>query len=196
MDTLIFKTIPGYSRYEIDQYGNVKNKISGKIKKFYIRDNGYCTIHLINNVGETKHCYIHRLLFTAHSGIIPNGYEIDHIDRNRANNKLENLRLLKHKDNVRNSFYKRGLILMNKYCSNCGVRINKKTKNYCLRCTCILRRKTLPVTKEELELLIKTNSLESIGRMFNVTGNAIKKWCVRYGLKTKRSYIPRINDNS
>lgn len=35
-------------------------------------------------------------------------------------------------------------------------------------------------TKNELQELLKTNSREKIGRMFGVTGNAVKKWVKKY----------------
>lgn len=44
----------------------------------------------------------HRLLFTIHAGRTPNG-EIDHIDGNRVNNSISNLREVTKTENVRNS---------------------------------------------------------------------------------------------
>lgn len=35
----------------------------------------------------------HRIIWAMHNGPIPDGMDIDHIDRNTGNNKLENLRL-------------------------------------------------------------------------------------------------------
>lgn len=37
--------------------------------------------------------YVHRLIWIWHNGPIPEGYFIDHIDRNNTNNKIENLRI-------------------------------------------------------------------------------------------------------
>ena len=36
----------------------------------------------------------HRIIWVMHNGSIPDGLDIDHIDRNTSNNKLENLRLV------------------------------------------------------------------------------------------------------
>lgn len=38
-----------------------------------------------------------------HNGIIPDGYKIDHIDRNSKNNLIENLRLATTQENARNN---------------------------------------------------------------------------------------------
>jgi hypothetical protein len=45
----------------------------------------------------------HRIIWVMNRGEIPSGKEIDHADRNHANNRLENLRLATHAENMRNS---------------------------------------------------------------------------------------------
>lgn len=53
-----------------------------------------------NNVGYTqlsfkgKTTLAHRVIWIMHNGPIPDGYEIDHINRVRNDNRIENLRLL------------------------------------------------------------------------------------------------------
>lgn len=37
-----------------------------------------------------------------HNGPIPKGYQIDHLDHNRYNNRIENLRLVTNQENHRN----------------------------------------------------------------------------------------------
>ena len=49
---------------------------------------------------------IHRLVYEAFFGEIPNGYFIDHKDGNRAHNKLENLSLVSQSDNMKNAMSK------------------------------------------------------------------------------------------
>ena len=46
-------------------------------------------------------------------------------------------------------------------------------------------RKVVRPSKEELEKLIETTPLETLGKNFGVSGNAVKKWCKSYGIKTK-----------
>jgi hypothetical protein len=45
-------------------------------------------------VGYKKSIYmVHNIIWNMHNGIIPDGYTVDHIDRKRDNNILDNLRL-------------------------------------------------------------------------------------------------------
>lgn len=44
----------------------------------------------------------HRIVWETFNGEIPKGMEIDHINTNRYDNRLENLRCVSHKDNMLN----------------------------------------------------------------------------------------------
>lgn len=46
---------------------------------------------------------LHRIIYEMHFGEIPKGLQIDHIDRNPLNNKIENLRLATQNENQINS---------------------------------------------------------------------------------------------
>lgn len=45
----------------------------------------------------------HRIIWELFNGPIPEGMEIDHADHNRANNRIDNLRLVTRADNNRNA---------------------------------------------------------------------------------------------
>lgn len=67
----------------------------------------------VNNCGYEFICYkvggvvcIHRLIYEAFKGEIPEGMEIDHIDRNKRNNNPDNLRVVTKIENNRNRGYK------------------------------------------------------------------------------------------
>ena len=46
---------------------------------------------------------VHREVWEQANGPIPDGYEIDHINGQRADNRLENLRLVTRQENMRNA---------------------------------------------------------------------------------------------
>ena len=68
-----------------------------------VRKNGY---HFISYAPK-KTVYIHRLVYEAFIREIPDGYEIDHINTIRDDNRLENLRLVTHKENYNNELTKK-----------------------------------------------------------------------------------------
>jgi hypothetical protein len=49
-----------------------------------------------------QHYKMHRLIWIMFHGEIPDGLVVDHIDQNRANNRIENLRLATKSENNRN----------------------------------------------------------------------------------------------
>lgn len=64
------------------------------------RDNG-TGYHMIQVYSEGVRSWqlVHRLVWIAFNGAIPSGLEINHKDRRRGNNALENLELLTHREN-------------------------------------------------------------------------------------------------
>lgn len=91
----------GINNFFISNDGLIKNIKTGKIRKEWINKDGYKMIKL-SYKKHRKNINIHRLL-----GIYfiknPNNYPlIDHIDRNRLNNNLDNLRWVDYKMNSNN----------------------------------------------------------------------------------------------
>ena len=72
-----------------------RNKAGSKAGAYRKHDNAYQVT--ING----KHYLIHRIVFMMHHGYFPE--MIDHIDGNRANNKIENLREATHSQNAHNA---------------------------------------------------------------------------------------------
>lgn len=81
--------------YAVNKDGEVANLVSGKLLKGGER-NGYMRVY-INNTAYS----VHRLVFEAFHGYCPK--YIDHIDGDRANNKLENLREVTQSENMHNA---------------------------------------------------------------------------------------------
>lgn len=72
-------------------------------------------------------------------------------------------------------------VIRERECFNCG---NKTTGNIycCHKCSREYERKVKRPTKEELESLIAKNSWTALGKKFNVSDNAVRKWAKSYGL--------------
>jgi len=64
--------------------------------------NGY-TVHTLFFDGIKKQVKAHQVIWVAKNGIPPDGLIIDHIDRDRKNNSIRNLRLVTPKENRKNS---------------------------------------------------------------------------------------------
>jgi nucleoside diphosphate kinase len=71
-----------------------RNKVGSKAGTYRKHDNAYQVII------KRKHYLIHRVVFMMHHGYLPQF--VDHIDGNRANNKIENLREATHSQNAHN----------------------------------------------------------------------------------------------
>lgn len=99
-----FKDIPGYEGlYQVSDYGAVRSLKYGKVRylKNVKQPNGYEIINLCRD-GKPKKFRIHRLVWEAFVGPIPEGMEIDHINTIRDDNRLDNLRVATPKENCNN----------------------------------------------------------------------------------------------
>lgn len=80
------------TNYSINEDGIVRNDVTGKIKSTYINTgNNYAYVDLWEN-NKAKKRTIHRLLAEAFIPNPDNKPTVDHIDGNRQNNSLDNLR--------------------------------------------------------------------------------------------------------
>ena len=96
----IWKEVFEFPNYEISNQGNVRRGKTGKPMKAHIDSRGYQVITLrANNWKYTKK--IARLVWTTFNDCAC-GMTVDHIDRNKHNNNLSNLRCISNKDNSKN----------------------------------------------------------------------------------------------
>lgn len=83
------------------------------------------------------------------------------------------------------------------HCIDCGKEILPRHER-CLECENQRRRDNSivndKISREELKQLIRTKSFCEIGRQYNVSDNAIRKWCVHYKLPRTKKIINSYSD--
>lgn len=98
-----WRKIEGYDDYFISNLGNIKSLKFGKVKflKKAISSSGYYFIKLFYNNSFTRRT-IHQLVAVAFLDHIPCGHKlvVDHIDFNRLNNNINNLRIVTSRENA------------------------------------------------------------------------------------------------
>lgn len=97
-----WKKIDGKPNYSVSNQGEVRNDKTGRILKPSVRKDGYCQIMLGR---KTVPLYIHRLVaeaFIENPKVLP---QVDHIDGNKSNNNVSNLRWVTYSDNCWNYGY-------------------------------------------------------------------------------------------
>ncbi len=86
------------SHFKNEQYyKSWKSQFSGK-RAGAIGSHGYWQVVL-----KKRFLLNHRIIYEIHHGPIPGDMEVDHIDMNRTNNRIENLRLATTAQNRQNS---------------------------------------------------------------------------------------------
>jgi hypothetical protein len=107
------KEIEGFEGYYAHPDGSVyTDKVSnrwhnkGELRLLKPKKNksGYLYYGLFNGYGKQRKRYWfrgHRLIYQTFAGEIPNGLEIDHINGDRHNNSIDNLRLVTHSQNIK-----------------------------------------------------------------------------------------------
>lgn len=86
---------------------NIRNDKTNRVLKSHLTNTGYYQIELWKN-NHKKRYYHHMLIWIAFKGIYDKTkFEIDHIDHNRTNNHIENLRLVNRSlNNINRSKHK------------------------------------------------------------------------------------------
>ncbi len=108
MCNVIVKDIPGWAGYKATNQGEIiscprKWQTKYMILKPMEDINGYLYVGLSKN-GKAKSIKVHKLIALTFIGIRPNRLVINHIDRNRKNNKISNLEYITTRENVNHSF--------------------------------------------------------------------------------------------
>lgn len=190
--------------YKIESYGQV---------------NGYITVCVPtyprpSSVGDNGWQYEHIFLKELELGRFLNSDEcVHHLDGNKTNNLLSNLIVLSYADHIRiHKWIDAGKAYSNTSekvyrCVACNTIVKTKQNKYCsiecmARITSYNRRVTIDnslpnkliMNKETLiDLLTKHKNFSTVGKLFGVSDNAIRKWCKKFNISASTSYWRSLN---
>lgn len=108
-----WRDIKGYEgSYQISNLGNFRSKtrkiftamgvertLKSRILAQGTTPSGYAKVNLHKD-GESETRYTHRVVIESFVGECPEGMEVDHIDNDKSNNTLVNLRYMSHAENM------------------------------------------------------------------------------------------------
>lgn len=103
-----WKQVPGFERYEVSDRGAVRRPghRQGRSLKPVAQHNGYLRVRLYKDLWPYNR-FIHTLVLTAFVGPRPEGLQCRHLNDNKLDNRLLNLRWGSPKENTADAFRNR-----------------------------------------------------------------------------------------
>ena len=103
----IWKDIPNYEGYQVSNLGRVKSLERIDARGYRLKEKilkpklvrGYYQVCLFKQAIKKKYL-VHRLVWSAFNGSIPEGLQVNHINEIKSDNRLENLNLMTPKENT------------------------------------------------------------------------------------------------
>lgn len=133
---------PAFSNYAASKNGVVVNVKTGRIMRMANNGRGYLCFVICDKKLEKPKTYLqHRFVYEVFKGAIPRWLEIDHINNCKTDNRIKNLQLLNHKQNVQKGRNK------------ANISINIKTGE---------EKIYISITKAALELEISVSTISEI----------------------------------
>jgi hypothetical protein len=177
-----WRQVVGYEGYyEVSNFGRVRSVAKGTGRKTgklltqrpHIHDQ-YLSVVLSTAEKGPKESKVHRLVLEAFTGSCPIGKQVDHIDGNRQNNVLPNLRYVTQSENRRAAVERRGEWAINSRPPPPRFgRDNSATK--------LTRDQVIDVRR----LVMEGMSLGAVAKEFDVSTSAI--WLIVHGKNHRRT---------
>lgn len=154
--------------------------IKSEEKLYGIAENGNCH-DLEKDISEIKKCVL--VCSNCHREIHYGLYDEEELIQHQFFDEemIEKLREEKNKKEY--------------FCINCGKELSEKTKSgLCADCYHKTTRIVSRPNREELKNFIQNYSFSELGKIFGVSDNAIRKWCIAENLPSKKSDIKKVQD--
>lgn len=94
------------AKYEVSNLGRLRYAETKHVVNIFCNSNGYISYTVHRKTGS-RTMYIHKAVALTFLGPRPKGCVIDHIDKNRANNRVDNLRYITYSENSKNTIKKK-----------------------------------------------------------------------------------------
>lgn len=98
----VYLPVNDFPNYEVSNYGNVRNVTTSKILKNGTNSRGYQFVILYNDEKKQIARVVHRLVITAFEINYDNKQCVDHINNDKSDNCLFNLRYVSQQQNMFN----------------------------------------------------------------------------------------------
>ena len=122
--------IPGFTDYAADKHGNIYSLKFNKIRKLRPADNGHGYLHVSLAInGKQKTFNLHKLIAKTFLKNYNEDLEVDHIDRCKSNNSLDNLRMVTRSENRQNNNAKGYYLHKQSQKWHARIKVDKKSIN-------------------------------------------------------------------
>lgn len=181
--------------------GSGKRIQKGQLLKVSNDKDGYLLVSIsINKKRVTKR--VHRLVAETYIDNPEGKYEVNHINGDKKDNRIENLEWVTRQENMKHAI-DTGLIDTKDYpikiCPACNTdfQTHKNRLKYCsLKCLNIFQKNQSKKPEKEIlySLLVEHKSLDVVGSLFGEKRQTVNKWCKSYGIPHTTKYYKNLNN--